>query len=119
MITKITLSLGLFLASAAHASTCNIAVVTQSGGLSDAASATIDLTDPTFSLFTPSTAYKAEIQNTLIGEKEFRNVVLRSQSGNNYAAALFLTTNDHPFLSMKSDGVVVQFQCWLDLDPTH
>ena len=118
MITKIALSFGLFLASAAQASTCNIAVITQSGSVSDTASAAIDLTEPSFSLVTPSTAYQAEVHDTVIGEKEFRNVVLRAQSGDNYAAALFLPTNDHPFLSMKSNGVVVQFQCWLELDPT-
>jgi hypothetical protein len=118
MITKFALSVGLFLTSAAHASVCNIAVVTQSGSVSDTASAAIDLSEPSFSLLTPSTEYKAEVLNTLIGGKEFRNVVLRSQSGYNYAAALFLPTNDHPFLSMKSNGVLVQFQCWLELDPT-
>jgi hypothetical protein len=119
MIMKIALSFGLLLASAAQASVCNIAVVRESGGLSDTASAAIDLGEPSFSLVTPSTAYQAEVHDTVIGEKEFRNVVIRSQSGNNYASALFLTTNDHPFLSMKSDGVVVQFQCWLDLGSTH
>lgn len=123
MSPKAAACVGIFLASSAQASICNIAVLEQSGRLSDTASATIDLTAPTFSLATPSNAYKAEVHQVFIEEREYRNVVILSQSNKNHAAALFLANNDHPFLSMTADdgsgAVVVQFQCWLELDSTR